>query len=159
MLCDSENGYVYNFDYYEGKRDRMPCQYLGESVVLKLLDGLSHRGHHVFMDNFYTSVQLFKELEKRQIGASGTLRENRKDLPMSIRKPGKTKRGDLKCYLSGNLLSFLWKDKRDVRFLTNVTGGISSITRWTKQGQDIIQRPDVISLYTVFILKFETSKI
>ena len=27
--------------------------------------------------------------------------------------------------------------------------GISSITRWTKQGQDIIQRPDVISLYNI----------
>ena len=101
------------------------------------------------MDNFYNSINLFQELESRQIGAAGTIRANRKDLPHSIKNPGRTKKGDLKCYFSGNLLCLLWKDKRDVRFLTNCIGGISEVTRWSKQGQENIERPNAISIYNL----------
>jgi hypothetical protein len=40
------------------------------------LDGLDNLGHVVVMDNFFTSVELFHDLERRGIYATGTIRSN-----------------------------------------------------------------------------------
>lgn len=53
---------------------------LAYSIVIKLLEGLEERGHHVYMDNWYTSTALFDELSARGFGACGTIRSNRKGI-------------------------------------------------------------------------------
>ena len=51
------------------------------SVVIRHLEGLEGRGHHVYMDNFYSSPSLYKDLKDKGIGACGTVRLNRKGMP------------------------------------------------------------------------------
>ena len=56
-------------------------------------------GCYVFMDNYYTSVTLFKELEERKTLACGTVRSNRQGLPKEIcgvkeKKVKQLKRGE-----------------------------------------------------------------
>ena len=41
-------------------------------------------GYYVFMDNYYTSVTLFEELEEKKTLAWGTVRSNRQGLPKEI---------------------------------------------------------------------------
>ena len=43
--------------------------------------GLLDRGHHIFMDNYYSSPELFEELHYHETFAAGTCRSNRKNLP------------------------------------------------------------------------------
>ena len=40
----------------------------------------------MFFDNFYTSPGLLTSLEELDIGATGTLRTNRRDIPESVLK-------------------------------------------------------------------------
>ena len=53
---------------------------LGKSaaVVMNLVKVLEHKNYDVYMDNYYTSVQLFLALADKGIGRCGTIRANRK---------------------------------------------------------------------------------
>ena len=85
LLC-SPNGYVYNAKIYCGKSTlnaRSPYGH-GETVVLTLADSLLDKGRTVYVDNFYTSLPLAKELLKRKTLLCGTLRSNRKYLPRDV---------------------------------------------------------------------------
>ena len=55
------------------------------AIVLQLLRGLEGRGHHVYMDNYYTSPALFQELRDLGFGACGTVRVNRRGLPPEMK--------------------------------------------------------------------------
>ena len=56
-------------------------------VVLKLLEGFEHRGHHVYMDNYYTSPTLFTLLLQLGFGACRTIRINRRGMPKEVTEP------------------------------------------------------------------------
>ena len=58
VLADSETGYTYNFDVYLGKQERSRFG-LGYGVVINWGKSLYNQGCRLFVDNFYTSVQLF----------------------------------------------------------------------------------------------------
>ena len=85
--------YVWNFEVYCGKenpienpiglansnvesrRRREPK--LAHNVVMKMVDGLANFGHHMVMDNFFSSIGLFMELLSIGIYAIETVRPNR----------------------------------------------------------------------------------
>ena len=50
---------------------------LGHKVVTNLTSGLDHKGHVIFVDNFFTNVALFQDLERCRIYATGSMRLNR----------------------------------------------------------------------------------
>jgi hypothetical protein len=70
VLADASSKFIYCFDIYCGKnleaevRVEAPCGQGGAAygVVMKLLQGLEEKGHCVVMDNFFTSVPLFRYL-------------------------------------------------------------------------------------------------
>ena len=47
---------------------------------------LQHKFHNVYCDNFFTSVQLFKDLEEVGLYACGTARSDRSGFPPSLKK-------------------------------------------------------------------------
>ena len=47
------------------------------AVVMRLVDPVKERGHHVYLDNYYTSPALFADLNCRGFGACGTVRTDR----------------------------------------------------------------------------------
>ena len=57
-----------------------------EAVVRELLDQYLHKGHVIFLDNFYTSVPLAENLIKDKTVIVGTLRENRIGNPKDLFK-------------------------------------------------------------------------
>ena len=50
-------------------------------IVLRLVEPVSGRGHHLYTDNFYTSPALYSELGRRGCEACGTLNLNRRGAP------------------------------------------------------------------------------
>ncbi|KAJ1108393.1 hypothetical protein NDU88_005769 [Pleurodeles waltl] len=87
MLFESSTGCVYNFRVYTGKDSTidppgcLPIFGVSEKIVWKLGRRLFNKGHHLYVDNFYTGVQLLKELFRVDTVACGTIRANRKGYP------------------------------------------------------------------------------
>ena len=62
ILADAKESYVYNWRLYTGKEGGQRCTGLAQKVVLELVEGLQYKGHVIYVDNYYTSLPLIKEL-------------------------------------------------------------------------------------------------
>ena len=131
--CDSENGYLCQIDVYTGKdvnqqantrgrprRDAQvePEEKLVPRIVRLLTRKLVGKNYFVVMDNFFSSVELFKSLLGQKIICCGTLRENRKIFPPSLKKQNLKNQGDWKFARNGNLVCTIWKDKARKKHVT-----------------------------------------
>lgn len=64
---------------YTGKFDELSGRNCTSNVVLALIDGFLYRGHQLFMDNYYKSVGLEKDLTNKSTYICGILRFDRKE--------------------------------------------------------------------------------
>ena len=112
QICEATSGYVVAFKIYCGKGSchTDDCTLDPEAttttkVVVSLLEAaqLLDKGHNVYMDNYYTSPELFEELLARETLACGTVRSNRKGLPksVSLKTPKVAQRSD--CFSAEKL--------------------------------------------------------
>ena len=129
VIADASTGYVLNTSIYTGKEGPAASKDLAMRVVLNLTEPYAHKGYRLFVDNWYTSVPLFLELERRGILACGTVRSNRKFLPKEIvdqqnEQAKRLKRGDSLFRQSGNLVCCTWKDKKPVHLLSTIPEGL-----------------------------------
>ena len=86
VRADSHNGYFSQFEVYQGKgSNTTPELGLGGSVVKTLTRPLVGKHHHIFMDNFFTSPALFRDLLQDGIYACGTVRSNRRGFPQYLK--------------------------------------------------------------------------
>lgn len=69
-------------------------------------------------DNYFTSVTLARDLLRRRTHLIGTLRRNRKHLPLCVRNERLSKGQIVGKISSEGIVVAKWKDKRDVYFLT-----------------------------------------
>ena len=126
VLADSSNGYTVNFNVYIGRvaGQEVSANGLGYDVVMKLMNPYFHQGYHLYVDNFYTSMTLFKDLFARGVGATGTIREYRRDFPENLK--------DIKVWAKGKArasirwgrdppcLALQWLDNKVVSTLTTI---------------------------------------
>lgn len=68
MLAESKSGYSYDFEVYAGIGKTMI------ETVMGLMEPLKYKGYHLFMDNYYNSVQLSEKLLEKGVCTCGTLR-------------------------------------------------------------------------------------
>ena len=80
-LAESSSGYVLNSKIYTGKENSEIQRDLGRKAVMPVMQPYLDKGFSAFMDNHYTSVALFEELEERKTLACGTVRSNRVNWP------------------------------------------------------------------------------
>ena len=117
------------------------------AVVLKLLEGLEGRGHHVYTDNYYSSPALFGDLRRLGFGACGTVRMNRRGVPAEMKtalKKGETVSKDV----DDSMMALKWMDKRPVVMLSTIHDD-SFVTkkrrsRAASDGQEDILKPLVV---------------
>jgi len=121
ILAEARSGYVYDWILYEGKQGPTPKKNLAANIVTQLVRGLENKGHRLYTDNYYTSVDLALSLMDKQIGLTGTIRSNRKKLPKEVLKKKDVERGQILTARSGNILFMRWKDKRDIFMISTVT--------------------------------------
>lgn len=107
------------FQIYTGKTENTEKQ-LGSRVVKDLTRDLIGGNHHVYFDNFFTSVDLLIYLKENQIFACGTVRKNRSRLPKSEKSDKKMGKGEYEFRTSNTGLRWIkWMDKKAVYFLSN----------------------------------------
>ena len=95
-LCESSSGYCYRFKIYVGK-DKTPGTDVpaSESVVMEIAQPILNKGYTLYLDNWYSSPQLFIKLLENGTNVVGTVRKYRKHMPKAL-VSHKLKKGDAK---------------------------------------------------------------
>ncbi|XP_037875023.1 piggyBac transposable element-derived protein 4 isoform X1 [Bombyx mori] len=127
-VCESRSGYLWRFEVHAGHdistSQDDPISGTVPALVLRLLSGLEHKGHTIWMDNFYNSPALARELKTRGFDCVGTLRTNRQFVPYeltSLTKKDMTV-GQVTGCTSGDVDLLVWKDKNRVAFISTYHG-------------------------------------
>ena len=85
VLCDSANGYTWNFLVYRGKAgEAVSSKGLSEDVIINMVEGLENQGYIIYTDNFYSSPTLFTDLVNKGFGAVGTIDHTRRGCPAAL---------------------------------------------------------------------------
>lgn len=160
----SSEGYVYAFDIYQGKstgNSETNNVGLGGNVVLKLLSVVdSPNNHHVYFDNYFTSIQLISKLSNNNFFATGTIRDNRirkVNGLKSIKDFKKIQRGvyDNVFERTKEILIVRWKDSAVVTVATNTHGidPIKMISRYSREQKKklSVTQPNVFYKYNSYM--------
>jgi hypothetical protein len=91
---------------------------------------LHHRGHMVFMDNFFTSIKLLVDMLELGTFGTGTVRSHRIGLPQALANKSlwqKEPQGSIgwRMHRSGNIACVTWVDKKPVLLLSTHANPLS----------------------------------
>ena len=164
MLVDCETNYVVRFECIRAKKQDGPEHGLSHDVVLRLLGGLREKAWHaVGMDGFFSSVQLFKDMDERGFLAVATTRTwimGFPQAPLLVNK--KLSAGQFiarQQRLSRNdaLTCVSWMDKKPVNLYTTIPLPLALTTcrRWRRangQGRHRqLSCPQVLTTYMQYM--------
>lgn len=82
--------------------------------------GMLSKGHHVYMDNYYTSPELFDLMSSYDTYACGTVRVTRKQVPKVFSGRKLKQQNETIFRRRENLLAIKYHDKRDVHMLSTI---------------------------------------
>ncbi|XP_041944435.1 piggyBac transposable element-derived protein 4-like [Alosa sapidissima] len=120
VMAESSTGYVTNFQVYAGREGSME-KGLAHRVVMDL--ARPYYGSHlsIYMDNFYTGVNLLEEMKTHGLNACGTVRANRAGLPKNerLRKKASMEKHEFRVAQKGELTFCIWQDTKTVMLLSN----------------------------------------
>lgn len=148
VLCDAVTGYILDFIVYTGATTETVQSNFGKSgdVVLTLLEPYLDKGHTLFLDNWYSSPDLFLWLYNRCTNACGTVRKTRKQMP---KMEEKLKKGEFTFRTAKNrLIAIKWCDKREVFMLsTTHDKNVAATGKTDRTTNRQIMKPECIIEY------------
>lgn len=118
-------GYLCTFQVYHGQPvnvstgKKTPEKGLAKRVVLDLVAPFVGLNHVVYCDNFYSSGPLADMLAKEKVFITGTIKKNASGFPESL-KNAKPPQGGYLSERVGDKCYFVFQDRREVCFITNV---------------------------------------
>ncbi|KAL8566792.1 hypothetical protein ACOMHN_005743 [Nucella lapillus] len=148
-VCDARNGYTSFFEVYKGKTPAAPVdpQGLTYTLVMRLLTACNflNRGHHLGIDNYFSSPQLFTDLYQQGTTATGTVRANRRGLPRAALNQ-RLQNHQVAERRKGNLLCVVYKDggKKPVLLTTATSAGFQEVEN--RRGQQV-RKPKCVVKY------------
>ena len=84
-MSEGSTSYVWNVILYTGGdtllNENTDFDYHATKVVLTLMGDLLQKGHCVYIDNWYTSIEICTVLNNRTTDVIGTLLQHHKGLP------------------------------------------------------------------------------
>lgn len=154
-LAESDTGYISDMTIYTGSTTFYEPEYENfkktEGVVLTLMHPILNQGYRLFVDNYYTSVELFQYLDSKQTQACGTVRKDRKGLPKALKSA--VPKGKVLMRQKGTLLAMKWKDKRDLHMLSTMHDASSTVKQVrSKTGMKDVRKPSCVITYNDFML-------
>lgn len=151
----SDCAYLYDFQLYTGAVAGGE-KGLSYRVVFDLVrPNLGEPNHVVYLDNFFTGLELADDLQERSIYTVGTIRMHRKGFPEVLKDPDLTKnmpRGEMHTCSDAakGLTCTVWQDTKLVAFLSNAhdAHGDGTVARRKKSGEVIqIEVPPCVKDY------------
>jgi hypothetical protein len=98
VIADSTDGYICGLIPYNGsittKCLMHPELTFTSRIILELISKVQNvtheKGYHLYTDRFYINLDLAQELLKRKVNLTGTVKQNRKDMPKQMKKEPET---------------------------------------------------------------------
>ena len=158
QLC-TFNGILVDFIIYLGNLGPILTRMADDSLIteripITLMEKYLNKGHHLFMDNFYTSVSLAEYFLQHGTHVTGTIRENRKHFPTELKSLALEK-GTAAFYQHDGLMITKYRAQKDraggkpktVNVLS--TAHTSAMGNTNKRDRDgnIVQKPTCIISY------------
>ncbi|CAH2019884.1 unnamed protein product [Acanthoscelides obtectus] len=147
ILAESSTGYTYNFLIYTGADtnygDSFASEPLSARVVLELSNNILDKGYCLFLDNYYTSVDLAEKLSMRRTDCVGTMRLNRKGIPKKL-KEKKLEHGEAYALFRKKIMLLKYKDKKEIVMISTLHD--NQFVEKTKRGK-VMKKPVVIEHY------------
>ncbi|XP_041364074.1 piggyBac transposable element-derived protein 4-like [Gigantopelta aegis] len=107
--ADPHNGFLNDFQVYTGRANNKVETGLGERSDKRYIWG---KNHHVYCDNYFSSVPLFEELLENKTYACVTVRTNRKYLPAGVTQAKLKCQGEMVVLQKeGSMMAVAWHDK------------------------------------------------
>lgn len=149
-ILSEPNGLAQKIIVYAGSADpQLSGSQHTEKVVLSLLQEKLGVGHSVYMDNFYNSVKLTKDLLDHKTYVTGTLRANRKGNPAEVVNK-KLKKGQLVAQFNTDGICVIkWKDRREILAISSEFNG--QMEEVTTQRGKVLMKPKLINEYNKFM--------
>ncbi|GFX69365.1 piggyBac transposable element-derived protein 4 [Trichonephila clavipes] len=149
QLCESESGYIWNSLIYTGQGTAFNENYndygLSTKSVLTLIHELKGKGYCLSTDNFYTSPELAELLIDSKTDICGTLRPNRKGLPVSLNS-STLKKGEIIAFQKGKMCVLKWKDKKPLHMLSTFHNADMMEVK-AKKGDSVKLKPKAVVFY------------
>lgn len=161
---NTPDGYLFSFDFYQGEsiaeNAAAHVKVCGRSgaTVLDLLDNmrpdLKELPFHFYVDNYFTSMELLKEMICRGYDITGTIRVNR--IPGAPPLTGmdafkKKHRGCMEVVKSHDIILTRWKDNSAVTLASTGYGDepVRPVRRYsrTERKNVSVSRPHVVAKY------------
>lgn len=137
-LCEANTGFCYGFKIYTGQDKILRNDSASENVVMELSKSIMNKGYTLFLDNWYSSPNLFLKLHQKKTNVIGTVCKNRKNMPHGIDKHI-LKTGEYVWRSCNNLIALRWKDKCDVYVLSPKHETIEMVEQSNKELRKVIK--------------------
>lgn len=165
MLCCGISGYCFQADLYQGKQvqstpNTMNNDSLGSKVVSSMVRHLENLNEHeIYVDNFFSSYDLFQRMRSIGLRITGTIRSNRTcRCPLKDDKAlKKEERGsyDYKYEEKNELFFLKWHDNSTFTIASNHQSAepVGQAKRWsTSQKKEVfVPQPFLISQYNKYM--------
>ena len=98
VLEDSSNGYTIDFNIHIGRAagQEVGANGLGYDVVMRLMTPYYNKGYHLFVDNFYSTLILFRDLFDNSVLATGTILGSGRSFPAALKNSKEWAKGNYK---------------------------------------------------------------
>ena len=149
-LCDSRTGYCVAFIVYTGAAGNGDVTLdLGYKVVMKLMTKYLLRHHHVYADNYFTSVHLAEDLLQADTYMCGTTRSTRKEFPKTLALAYVPQGQSVKWTREdSSVMVCKWHDKRDICMIaTNNAGDDEDVQVRRNRQQVVLSTPTCVRDY------------
>ncbi|KAL8612670.1 hypothetical protein ACOMHN_044611 [Nucella lapillus] len=149
-VADPTNGYLSTFEVYKGghnPEDATGPEGVTYHLVMRLLETCRflNLGHHLGLDNFFTSPALFRDLYAQHTTATGTARSNRKRLPKACIKT-KLRSQEVCERRKGELLCVSYQDRSRKVTLLSTAASAGYMNTHNARGQHR-RRPKIVVKY------------
>ena len=166
---NAPNGYLVNFEIYQGKSVRSNNIYESEvgicsAPLARFIDELPEQvkalPHRFYFDNLFPSYKLLNHLSSKGYRGTGTIRENRlgKTCPLPPVKVSKKKERGTIEYIKNKddgIILTRWTDGNAITIASNVhgVGPISNVQRYSRVEKKIItvKRPNAVAEYNKYM--------
>ena len=102
------------------------------------------KGYHLFTDNSYNYLSLTEYMSKRKTYITGTLRGDRKRNPKEVINK-KISKGEIVFQSLGDISVTKWKDKGDVRVISNTL--VPEMMKTTNKHFKEKDKPNIMKIY------------
>ena len=86
VLCETDKGDCLKFGIYTGKLDQGQKHGLAHCVIIDLMADFLDKNHHLYFDNFNSTVKLFQDFQQRHAYACVNIRSYRGGFPADYKE-------------------------------------------------------------------------